>query len=162
MSNRNEPLYRIMAKCLGALEHCRVNGNSEWHDVWQELLNRAVEHLPQGGGFDDYPKIVEGRTKTNRLVFSGAYHKMDDVGFYVGWVSYNIIVFPDFVSGFRLSLKGPLGDLREFILDAFYESLRAQYNLDEWMRDARTDLVKRTAGAESKRQEVISDGGSDG
>lgn len=112
---RTEPLFQRIAVLLGAMENCRVKNTPEareWFLKHQGRLDNLLkQHLPHGSGFDADPKIdmrdgEEGRPedpdKTYTIV--APFHKMDENGFYCGWIDLYIRVTASLTSEFDLQV----------------------------------------------------------
>ena len=96
------------------------------------------EYLPNGSGFDT-GCTIKGDTTTNQSYeVAFEYHHMSGYGFYTGWTSWRITVFPAFCFGFEMELEN--NDMltyqdelllkeenQEYFLDTFQECLNQEY-----------------------------------
>jgi hypothetical protein len=92
VEERREPLFQQIARAVDARRSCIEHHNDEWIGRWEARLDAMVLELPRGGGFDDYPKLDLDASTGQSLVFTGSFHKMDDIGMYDGWQDYTITV----------------------------------------------------------------------
>lgn len=93
-----EPLYKQLSLALSGLSRSR----GEWHSRWNDRLRALVKHLPHGSGFDSEPTVsVPGPICDLEVVLAhlnpdfteyeyqirAPFHKMNQNGFYCGWVT---------------------------------------------------------------------------
>ena len=122
---RRMPLYQLIARAGNAANYCARNGNGEWQQAWQELLEQCEELLPSGSGFDAGTSIVEASSE--RIVLKTAYHHLDGNGNYDGWTEHTVTVVPDLAFGFRLRISGRnKNDVKEYITDVFDQALLSE------------------------------------
>jgi len=121
---RRMPLYQLIARAGDAARSCAEHGNSEWQQVWEELLAQCEELLPSGSGFDAGTQIEYAGA--NKIVLKTAYHHMID-GYYDGWTEHVVTVTPNLVHGFDLKISGRnKHDVKEYIAEVFYDVLRSE------------------------------------
>jgi hypothetical protein len=118
-------LYQILARKIDARLNCLISGNADWKDAHEYEVERLVnEHLPSGGGFDAGTKLDWGRSTSEKLVFTTAFHHMNAHGFYDGWTDHVIVVKPSLVHGFVVDVKGRnRNDIKDFAIDCFNHAL---------------------------------------
>ena len=123
-------LYQKLAQTFQAWLNCHDSGNNDWLARHEETIEELVkEHMPSGSGFDSGTRFVFISSQPEKLVFSSAYHHMNENGYYDGWSEFDIIVTPSLTSGFdvRLRSKGPFprkyADTKDYILETFQEIL---------------------------------------
>jgi len=118
------PLYRLIARAGDALRHATNNGNEEWQQAWQELLEKCEELLPSGSGFDAGTEIEYAGS--DKIVLRTAYHHMID-GYYDGWTEHVITVVPSLTHGFDIRVGGRnKNDVKGYIAEVFYDVLRQE------------------------------------
>jgi len=90
---KQKTLVQDIAATLQAKANCEASGNAEWHRRWSDRLARLERELPHGAGFDRGCAIVGffcGDDRTIHIV--APFHRMNDDGYYDGWVSFDIYV----------------------------------------------------------------------
>lgn len=112
-----------LANTVQALKSCRLEGKTEWIERHEENLERILSDiLPHGSGFDRGCTLNEEESNRDKLVFNVSFHHMDDHGYYDGWTDHNVIVTPEFISGFRLRVTGRnKRDIKTYIAEQFYD-----------------------------------------
>jgi hypothetical protein len=77
-----------------------------------------METAPSGSGFDAGTQVNEDRSDI--LLFTTAYHHMDEDGFYDGWTEHTVRVKPSLAWGFDLTVSGrDRNDIKDYIADVF-------------------------------------------
>ena len=96
----------------------------EWTSKHEErILDLVRDRLPSGSGFDSGTQIDFKACRADRLVFSTAFHHMNDVGFYDGWTEHKVIIRPTF-DGIDICVTGRnRNDIKDYIADCFYTAL---------------------------------------
>lgn len=145
-------LYEVLASTIQARKSCQssmdaLNPNAvsasvpmnkneyhkrkEWRDRHEDTIERLVkEFMPSGSGFDNGTRIDLDASHTEKLVFTTAYHHMNDGGYYDGWTDHTVTVTPSLVHEFRLRIGGRnRTDIKECIEQAFADALRTDV---EW------------------------------
>ena len=118
--------YQVIAQTLQAIENCRQSGNQEWLDRHEERLHDILEDFPSGSGFDNGTKLDEDRSTPNRLIFTTAFHHMNEGGMYDGWTDHEVIVTPDLAFGFVLRITGrDRNQIKDYIGEMFHYCLSA-------------------------------------
>lgn len=122
-------LYAAIANCLNLL--CR-QPNAEVHERIQARLNRCIEALPNGSGFDLKPEPRQNEELNPRAEYLivGSYHKMDEHGCYVGWVDFTIRVYAvaDLCQPWDVDslYEHPDEETIDYVLDIYAEALNAE------------------------------------
>ena len=122
---RAQTICQAMHAAFIAKRNCEQSGNVEWLDRWQERLNYLVRNFmpPSGSGWDCGTEAVFDQWSATRLVFRGAFHHMNDGGYYDGWTEHTIIVSPSF-DGIDLRITGRNRNyIKDVIHDDFYHRL---------------------------------------
>ena len=87
-------LYQIIYDASIAMENCIQSKNSEWEERWRNRIEHVMSSAPSGSGFDNGTQL-DSVTK-NKIVFTTAFHHMNDAGYYDGWTEHTVIVTPFF------------------------------------------------------------------
>ena len=123
------PLYRLIARAGAAANNCAKHGNTEWQQVWEELLEQCEELLPSGSGFDAGTKIEHA--SSSKIILQTSFHHMNEHGYYDGWTEHTITVIPDLMYGFDLRISGRnRNHIKEYIADVFYDALNQEVDWD--------------------------------
>jgi hypothetical protein len=119
-----QPLYRVIAGLLLAIENCDRRGNAEWKNEHTERLRELVkEHMPSGSGFDSGVDIDFERSNSERLVFYTSFHHMVE-GYYDGWTDHTVTVKPSLFYGIDVKVGGRnRNDIKEHIEMWFSDAL---------------------------------------
>lgn len=135
-----KPLYQALAAALDAARTCeqtkKTNANAaEWRANHLARVRELVaQHMPSGAGIDNGTKIDIDRSTGDRLVFTTAYHHMNDTGHYDGWTEHTVTVRPSLAWGFRLTISGrDRNEVKDYLTDVFVEALNAK--VDEYLTD---------------------------
>lgn len=133
MSNRPEPIYRVLASAIGAMRNCDKHGNTEWLERHRERIDQIVsDHLPSGAGWDCGTKIDLVKSTDERIVFYGSFHHMNDGGYYDGWTGHTITVRPSLWAGITISISGRnRNDIKEYLHEMFDCDLHAKIRWDD-------------------------------
>ena len=96
----------------------------ELYDKNPDIIKRA---FPSGAGFDNPDSYIIERDH-DTLIITGQYHKMNDVGYYVGWHHFKLLVFDRPIHGMDIKYLSEPEDFIEFhdtdyVLDEIYSAL---------------------------------------
>ena len=100
-------------------------------DLAEEIVQWIIDNcLPHGSGTDTtlYAHLNEAET---RLYISSEYHKMNENGYYDGWIPFRVTVIPSLFEDFDIQVKCADPDLREYLSDLFYDSLSEEFDANE-------------------------------
>ncbi len=102
-------------------------------DGAQRHQERAVklvkDHMPSGSGINSPVLIDWDKTSAEKLVFSVAYHHMNQDGFYDGWTYHKVIVTPSLYFGHNLKITGrDKNGIKEYLYDTFNAALDEEVN----------------------------------
>jgi hypothetical protein len=122
------PLYQKLAELVLAIDNCEKSGNSEWRVKHNEYLQKLIkQYLPSGSGFDAGTGLDICESNPQRLVFTTAFHHMNDAGYYVGWTEHKVIITPSLAFGFDIRITGrDKNDIKNYINECFYSALRTE------------------------------------
>lgn len=124
-----ETVAQRIAALLVARQNCLKSGNVEWFEKHGERIDSLIKnHFPSGSGFDSGTAFDEDESKPDRLVFTTAFHHMDEGGSYDGWTHHSVIVRPCLPApGHDIKVTGrDRNGIKEYIGDVFAEVLRAK------------------------------------
>src|ERR1700733_9988314 len=93
---KSRPVYREIASLIQAIGNCQRSWNKEWEEKHGERLRHLVELLPSGSGFDNGTKLDTIASNAEKLVFTTAFHHMNENGYYDGWTEHTVYVTPSF------------------------------------------------------------------
>lgn len=132
------PLYQAIARAFVAYQNCCADPQkAEWRDRHRERIERLVkQYMPSGSGIDNGIHFDFGTSRENRLLFTTAFHHMNDGGYYDGWTEHNVIVKPSLAWDIDLKITGR--DRRD-IKDYLHECFRAA--LTELVHEYEVDAV---------------------
>ena len=87
--------------------NCDQQKNWSWREKHLAIIESEVRnHFPSGSGWDCGTKFDASTSTSERLVFFGAFHHMDEHGGYAGWTDHTIIVTPSLAFGYKLRITG--------------------------------------------------------
>ena len=93
-----------------------------------KLEERIRELLPHGSGIDGDWQVL-WNPKRKAWVCENSFHVMNNVGYYVGWCDFRLVIPEENPQEFRLHFLGPnrwmarYYHLRDFLEDSFYWAL---------------------------------------
>lgn len=121
-------LYRRLAGLIVAMDNCLKSGNSEWYEKHKSNIMRLTEnHMPHGAGFDNGTLFDFEASKPEKLVFTTAYHHMNENGVYDGWTGHAVTVRPSLAFEINVKISGQnRNDIKELIGDVFHEALTSE------------------------------------
>ena len=93
-------------------------------DKLEAQLKEVTDLLPSGSGFDSGTSVESVSEK--KVVFSTAFHHMNEHGGYCGWSDHKVTATAIF-GGFDLTVYGPnKRGIKEYIGDVFHTALSAE------------------------------------
>lgn len=131
MNTSTKTLLSHLAVCLVARNNCIKSGNGEWQTKWEDAIESLCENLPSGSGIDNGTRIDLDRSNgTGWIVFTTAFHHMNENGMYDGWTEHEVKVTPCLHSGFNLKISGrDRNQIKEYLHDVFSSCLETEYVL---------------------------------
>ena len=119
-------VYERIASLLTAIANCENSGNMEWKERHETALDSIIRNGPSGSGFDNGTKLDDEST-SERLVFSTAFHHMDEHGCYDGWTDHSVIVKASLAFGIRIIVTGRnRRGIKEYIGEVFHYWLNGE------------------------------------
>jgi hypothetical protein len=119
-------LYKQLASAIQARKNCEQAGNTEWHAKHSETIVQLVaDFMPSGSGWDEGTKIDVDASHADKFVFYGAFHHMNDGGFYDGWTTHVVTVTPSLLNDFNIRISGrDRNDIKEYLHEMFSTCLQ--------------------------------------
>lgn len=119
-------LFEVIASGIDARLSCIKAGNNEWETKHEDNVRGLVSRfMPSGSGWDHGTHIDFDLSTSEKLVFYGAFHHMDESGYYDGWTEHSVTVRPSFISQVNISISGrDRNDIKDHIVETFAGCLR--------------------------------------
>lgn len=126
-------VYQQIASSLDAYRYClERHGKPGWGHLSEWIdkhANRAFDathlYLPEGSGFDGGTNLEIDKCTDDKLVFSTAFHHMDEFGYYDGWTNHTVTVRASLVHGITIKVSGrDKNNIKDYIAECFDQSLR--------------------------------------
>lgn len=129
-------LYSELSNLLTAKSNCERSGNTEWLTKHTETLEALVqEFMPRGSGFDSGTKLDWSASHPEKLVFSTAFHHMDEHGYYDGWTEHTVTVTPSLSGTPRIRVSGRnRNEIKDVIYEEFETALNRNPEFFVWSR----------------------------
>lgn len=128
MPSNAKALYVQFAQTINALSNCIASGNNEWgakHEA--NAFELTKEFMPSGSGIDSGTKLDIDETLRHgaqKLVFTTAFHHMDENGGYDGWTEHKVIVTPSLQFGFDLKITGrDRNEIKGYLHEVYHHAL---------------------------------------
>lgn len=107
--------------------------NNEWKEKWEDEINKIIDSLPHGSGIDGKTEFNFEESKKHKLIINSGYHRMDENGFYDGWVDFKVIIQPGWDCP-NINIKGNFGKkydiLKNYLEELFYEDLTNEWKIE--------------------------------
>jgi hypothetical protein len=119
--------YREMASLLMSRANCLTDPTkSDWAEKHTQTLLTLVDNvMPSGSGFDRGTSLDMERSTSERLVFTVAFHHMDEHGFYDGWTDHTVTVTSSLLSGIAIRVSGRnRNGIKDYIYETFEHALQ--------------------------------------
>lgn len=128
-------VYEKLAMCADALRNSRKKNNQELADKYEEDIAKYLDkYLPRGSGIDNGMFFSHLQSDDNKMVICSSFHVLDENGFYDGWIDFTVEIYPAFVGGIDLKIKGNFtnrvdyeredaSDIKEYLYEIFYDAL---------------------------------------
>jgi hypothetical protein len=117
------PLYQHIARTLA------WKPTDSFRSERERRLVELQQQLPCGSGFDAGCEIVDEYCPRKGFKVTFGYHKMNEDGYYDGWVHCAVYVRPCLEYGFTIKITGTGRDsyLREYLHDVLSHALDTVY-----------------------------------
>jgi hypothetical protein len=124
-------LYKALAQRLTAIAFNESKDSPESRVAasnHRSALSALVkEHMPSGSGFDSGTDIDLDKSNPDRLVFSTAFHHMNEHGLYCGWTEHRVTVRPSLTYAIELTVSGRnRNGIKDYAYDVFRDALLAE------------------------------------
>jgi hypothetical protein len=121
-------VYQAIASKIEAMRNCNKSGNGEWFTRHHDAIDNIVkEYMPSGSGVDSgtqFDTCEHVDCNRDRLIFTTAFHHMDEHGGYDGWTQHSVIVTPSLARGFDIKVTGSdRNGIEDYLADLFYDAL---------------------------------------
>jgi len=133
MKTYYEPLYQKLASICDAAINCKNHDNKEWEQRHIERACKLVaDNLPYGAGFDNGTNLDFDKSHQNRLVFTTAFHHMDENGMYDIWTEHEVSISASLRDGIRVTVHGrDRNDIKDYIAECFHYALTRRFTNDD-------------------------------
>jgi len=119
-----ETVVSRLARAVDAHLRSVAHGNTEWTLKHEEEIERLMDLLPSGSGWDNGTKIDLDRSTGERIILYGGYHHMNESGMYDGWTEHEIWVRASLVSGIDLKITGrDRHEIKDYLYEMFQYAL---------------------------------------
>lgn len=123
----SKTIAQRIAELVVARRNCEKMDNPQWHKIHGERLAGIMDLSPSGSGWDCGTTLVESSCNDTVLVFSGAYHHMDEMGGYDGWTEHVIRARASFL-GLSIAVSGrDRNGIKDYLADLFHCWLTENY-----------------------------------
>lgn len=119
-------LYSTIANAILVLKSTKGPFGNNALRLQEAVLEDIEENfLPYGSGFDAGCKISLEDSSHNKIVITSSYHKLNEDGYYDGWIDLIVTVTPSLIFDFVLTIDGEgIDDLdRAYFQDEFGNAL---------------------------------------
>ena len=125
-------VFEELASRVEAIRNCVASGNSEWELKHKATVRQIVaDFLPSGAGWDNGTGFEFSSSHADKLVFYGAFHHMDDAGYYDGWTEHTVTVTPAFVGRYHIRISGrDRNEIKDYIHEIFDVALATRIEWD--------------------------------
>ena len=90
----------------------------QWFRQAESDIEQIMGTAPSGSGIDSGVSLDLDKSTGERLVFTIPFHRMNEAGFYCGWVDYTMTVKPSLQYGFDSRVTGrDHNGLRDYVDD---------------------------------------------
>jgi len=126
---KKDKIYRALAVSIEARKNCIEKNNTEWQEKHEDNIDNTIDTAPSGSGFDNGTEIILEKCSRKQLVFSTAFHHMNENGYYTNWTEHTITIKPDLLFGFTIHVSGKnQNQIKEYIEDTFATWLESYEN----------------------------------
>lgn len=120
-------MYVRIANLIFAIQNCQKSNNTEWESNHRDSLDELMKQFPHGSGFDSGTKIEEDRCTPEKLIFTTAFHHMNENGYYDGWTHHEVRITPSLWQGYTMRITGKnKRDIKSYIEEIFDQVLNRE------------------------------------
>jgi hypothetical protein len=132
---KTKSVLSSLSSAIVARHNCAKSGNAQWLAKWDAFIEQIAKNcLPSGSGFDSGTKVDTSENRgmpvsdgEKKIVFTTAFHHMNENGYYDGWTEHKITVKPCLLSGFDLVISGRnRNEIKEYIRETFSHALEQE------------------------------------
>ena len=121
-------LARTVGARLRCLEMDRDGSHREAIARHESILTGILLEFPSGSGFDAGTQLDKDGSTGERLVFTTAFHHMNENGLYDGWTNHKVIVTPSLEMGCRIKITGrDRNEIKDYIGERFQSVLSKEW-----------------------------------
>lgn len=118
--------YQALARTIGALNRClewQEQGRGDYSEAIKNhevTIAELLENFPHGSGFDNGTTLDTDDSTGEKLVFTTAYHHMNDGVYYDGWTQHIVTITPSLEMGYHIKVAGVnRNDIKSYIAEQF-------------------------------------------
>lgn len=113
-------IAQTLASLLMAIDNCQRTGN-DYGRIHAENLETIVRNfLPSGSGWDNGTTLDRERSTPEKLVLVGAFHHMNEGGYYDGWTVHMVTVRPSLAFGLTVTVSGQnRNGIKDYLAEMF-------------------------------------------
>lgn len=123
-------LYTILAQQVSAYQGYTsqqgLRGNrleSKLRAIAERIMDYVEKYMPIGSGIEN-TRLVLAKSTESVLVFSCAYHHMNETGFYTGYTYHEIKVSSSLTNEINIRITGKdRYDIKEYLDQIFFDAL---------------------------------------
>jgi hypothetical protein len=117
---RNHTVAARIAYLLDAMRNCEKSGNAEWYSRHHDRLAAVLSESPSGSGWDCGTTLQVEKCNASRLVFTGSFHHMNEVGMYDGWTDHTVTARPSFDGRVDVTMSGrDRNQMKDYMVQLF-------------------------------------------
>jgi len=128
-------LAQALSAKITARANCIKSGNLNWLGNHEHDIDMLIKRLPSGGGIDFGTSVNYNKTNINKIVLKSALHVMNDNGYYLSIVDYQVVITPSLQFDFKIRIIGNFGTnpdangLKEYLIDIYDYALRKEVTI---------------------------------
>ena len=122
----SKKLYQELAINFSGYQKGIELNNTIWQEKRQDKIEELIKLLPSGSGIDNGNKFDYSDSNDNKLIINSSFHRMDENGYYDGWIDYQVIIKASLKYGFDLCIKGKFckhQDIKDYLSELYQYSL---------------------------------------
>lgn len=118
---RKRKVYQKLANAAEVFNSKHYN-KTIWQNHWETPVEEIMENLaPSGSGFDNGTTFEIDQSSRKKLIFTTAYHHMNEAGYYTEWTYHTVTVVPDLLLDFEISVSGKNhNEIKPYIEEQFH------------------------------------------